>query len=217
MCLECLAEGGDPLATERETAVVLLQTAHTLQTDNILAEAKSIVDRSVSELESRASAEPFVWPAGVLHVLGILQAGLVNSRDGVPTELQFSAATLLGIGSKRGNLLDRKLALEVAAVAPVEKFTAFIRDALVLESEWINNITYRQIARLSTIPSDIFRFLCLSIFEMATRINIDWRRNYDVLYAQLSKVKRSDELIKMLHFGYFMVLCDLTASIMLIV
>jgi hypothetical protein len=197
----------------RETAVVLCQTGRSEAVSSLLEEAKRIVLGACEELESvvpqptseamsdhAQALNQFVWPAGVLHVLSILQSGFGTSKREIPDDLRQGAARVVRIATSRGNLLDRKFALEVAAVAPQETLLKLLREALVLDSQWLNDVIYRQVARLSTIPPDVLEWVRTAILRVALGQGSHRRR--DALHAHLTRLDRSSDLLEALRLAY---------------
>lgn len=60
--------------------------------------------------------EGIQWPAGCLHILGILQAGFGSRADVIPEYTRQLSAKVLDFAFQHGNLLDRKFAIEVGGI-----------------------------------------------------------------------------------------------------
>jgi hypothetical protein len=207
----------------RETAVVLCQTGRPEAVNSLLEEAKSIVSNACEEIEGETrrlsknaeTSRQFAWPEGVLHVLSILQAGFGTSKSEIPDELRQAAARVVGAATHHGSLLDRKFALEVAGVAPQETLLELIREALQLDSQWLNDVIYRQVARLSTIPPDVLEWVRIAILRIA--LGAGSRRRRDALHAHLTRLYRSSDLLDALRLAYNIRLIDLIIVLVLIV
>jgi hypothetical protein len=212
----------------RETAVVLCQTGRPEAVNSLLEEAKSIVLSACTEIESDTqrltskgasdhaqTPKRFAWPEGVLHVLSILQAGFGTSKREIPNDLREAAARVVVIATSRGSLLDRKFALEVAGVAPQEKLLELIREALILDSQWLNDVIYRQVARLSTIPPDVLAWVRTAILRIA--LGQGSHRKRDALHAHLTRLYRSSDLLDALRLAYNIRFIDLLLVLALFV
>jgi NACHT domain len=212
----------------RETAVVLCQTGRPEAINSLLEEAKTIVLNAGNEIR-RNEQQPlpadvsrqeeqqtqFIWPEGVLHVLGILQAGFATSKSELPFELRKAAADVIVTATFHGSLLDRKFALEVAGVAPQETLVELIREALQLDSQWLNDVIYRQVARLSTIPPDVLEWVRTAILRIAMGRGAHRRR--DALHAHLTRLYRSSDLLDALKLAYSIRIIDLVVVLALFV
>jgi hypothetical protein len=199
----------------RETAVVLCQTGRPEAVQSLLEEANRIVLRAHEQIERdavqsvsaeasasghAALARTFAWPDGVLHVLGILQAGFGTSKREMPAELRQAAALVLKAATWRGSFLDQKFALEVAGVAPQDTLLTLMRQALQSDSQWLNDVIYRQVARLSTIPPDVLEWVRIAILRIALGQGSHRRR--DALHAHLARLHRSSDLLNALRLAY---------------
>jgi NACHT domain len=194
----------------RETAVVLCQTGRPEAIHLLLEEANSIVSNAATEIQRSAR---FIWPDGVLHVLSILQAGFGASKREIPEQLRKASAEVVGEATVRGNLLDQKFALEVAGVAPQETLLSLIRNALQLDSQWLNDVVYRQVARLSTIPPDILEWVRTAILRVA--LGPGSHRKRDALHAHLARLYRSSDLLSALRLAYAIRTVDLIIALAL--
>jgi hypothetical protein len=212
----------------RETAVVLLQTANATDADAICAEATALLQERdkrydkvpCCEQERRTDSDDFNktpahnrdgirWSSGTLHILGILQAGFGGRAATIPESIKTLSAGLLGPAFQYGNLLDRKFALEVAGTLPQEALLEFIRSSLTIDSQWLNDVIYYQIARLSEIPTDILSWIRGAILRWALTGQL--ARNWHGVQAHLMRLHGATQLIKAARLARWIVPLDLAA------
>jgi hypothetical protein len=190
----------------RETAVVLCQTGRDEDVAPLVSEAGIIVNIAYDAISSRKDPGTgeklrfFDWPPNILHVLGILQAGFGNSKRQIPSTLREVAAKILLTATETGSLLDRKFALEVAGVAPEETIVELIRQALLLQSQWMNDVVFRQVSRLSVIPADLLEWVRIAILRVA--LGFGARRKRDALHAHVSRLYNSKALRDAIQLAY---------------
>jgi len=165
----------------RETAVAMCQTQPPRVLSPILREARSLLAEMVSSIPGlidelleyvRASEstdhnkgskdeplhEPFPWPSGALHLLGLLQDGFGSRLEELPDDIRMNAGRLILSASMTGTLSDKKWGLEVAGIVPSPFLLGLLRSAFASKSQWLKEVAYRQVARLGEIPADIARF-----------------------------------------------------------
>lgn len=111
------------------------------------------IDDGIDQLERKL--EHFQWPSGLLHLLGILQSGFGARLNDLPTDIRVEMGRIILEASRTGTLADKKWALEVAGVVPEDVMRWLLRDAYDMGSIWLEEVAYRQTARLSAIPNDI--------------------------------------------------------------
>lgn len=97
----------------RETAVTILQTQPPSSVRPLLAEATRLLESSSASARSRPHAGEFGWPTGCLHLLGILDNGLVARSDLDTAELRRLAGDVLLDAWQHGAWWDRKWVLDV--------------------------------------------------------------------------------------------------------
>ena len=148
----------------RETAVVLCQTG-THEEITPLAEAAAEILGAA--LASGQKPVAVLWMPRVTHVLGILQAGFQHESPDLTANVRALAAEILVAAFGEGDLLEKKLALEVAGTVPTEVLLRLLRDALDVDSQWLNDTAYRQIARLPDLPEDILKWMRQAILRLS--------------------------------------------------
>jgi NACHT domain len=156
----------------RETAVVICQTAAPDAMHPIFREISDNFDNLGLATEVAASdalatrGGVFRWPAGSLHILGILQDGFSARAAEIPAHIREASAALIRRVFAEGDLLEKKLALMVAGIIPDSELVSLIREALAIRSSQIlDDISFRQVGRLAAPPDDIRRALRLGMLR----------------------------------------------------
>ena len=214
----------------RETAVVLLQTGNATdsQTIAISAEATTLLEEANRRYGQRLTyegeqgehltdvstpsytLEGIQWPAGCLHILGILQAGFGSRADVIPEYTRQLSAKVLDFAFQHGNLLDRKFAIEVGGITPQNVLLEFIRGSLTIDSHWLNDVIYHQIARLSEIPDDIITWIRGAILRWALTGQL--ARNWHGVRTHLMRLPVAHQLIQVARLARCIIGLDLAAS-----
>jgi len=187
----------------RETAVTLLQTQETATpalltaAGEVLAGAANAVpdvDLDAWESSPVERGAAFAWPPGALHVLGLLQSGLLATNPVGPDVVQQAAARILTSAFRHGYRHDRKWAIEVCGVADADTRARLVRQAFRVESDWLRDATAWQVARLSHVSSGTL----LEIRRMLLRLMGAYRLRAERLTvkAQLSRVRTAPELLR---------------------
>jgi hypothetical protein len=140
----------------RETAVTLMHT----QSDTTIAPLLDEAERLLTAMGATVPGQPgearsFEWPAGSLHLLNLLQAGLAHAGRRVPTGIRAAATRLLRAAYREGELHDRRWAVEVCLVADDETALELLRGAFSAGSAWLREAAYAQVGRLPVIPADL--------------------------------------------------------------
>jgi NACHT domain len=147
----------------REAAVVLCQNQPRETLAPLLAEAEKLVHK----MRESIYGGHFGWPAGTLHLLGILQDGLSGRFEELPGDAREDVGAILVGASESGLILDKKWALEVAGSAPQPVLLELIRSAVGSRSQWRREIAYVQVSRLKSIPDDVASWIRFSLFRLA--------------------------------------------------
>ena len=130
--------------------------------DNFLG--RSTEEPSISIASKQVINLPFRWPKKAMHLLALLQDGLVGEK--IPTQIQDTASKLLEYAFYSGTIVDRKWALEVGGIASESVLLRMLAVAFKSESRWLNLVAYRQVAKLGSIP----KTLSLSIRKQIVRL-----------------------------------------------
>ncbi len=174
----------------REAAVVMCQIQPLPVLAPLIEEAKEILfemTESVSELledpieyiideglgnsndkntTRSLDPQPFPWPSGAVHVLGLLQDGFGSRLSEIPEVMRRSAGRLLVSAHLKGTISDRKWALAVAGIAPQPILRRLIEDAFASPSQWINETAYYQTVRLHELPGNIAAGIRRALFSL---------------------------------------------------
>jgi hypothetical protein len=217
----------------RETAVVMCQTQPAEVLLPLIEEAQSLLSemaKDVPELiedpvalveklgiddedpiEDNHLPISFPWPHGSLHVLKLLQDGFGSRSNELPEMIRLYSGRLVLSATVRGNLTDKKWALEVAGVSPRTVFLWMLRSAFSGRSQWLKDTSYRQVARLGEIPSDIVAAICEAITDLAIRGVLPQERY--ATRAHLSRLSKPAHLILVLQLLLWVPIVDLTLHI----
>jgi hypothetical protein len=194
----------------RETAVVILQTQSAAVLAPILTETNDLLQdmmQSIPDLTADPYAliqqpasksrntplQPFAWPVGLLPLLSLLQDGLISRLQELPSDIQDKASRILLTASRNGTLADQKWSLEVAGITPQPVLLWLLRRAFASDSQWLKEVSFRQVARLGKIPDD----LAAAIRKSVTRLFHQKRLNKEYLatHAHLSRLDDSSRFI----------------------
>lgn len=198
----------DQLITDgrwRETAVVMIQTNAGQREREIYQAAFKVLETNIAVAVQKASTNPvppiksFHWAEKEIHILGIIQAGRSASIIDLPDSLTKLIAERLRAASSTLNLLDSKLALEVAGAGSLDTLKELMNNALLKQSRWLNDIVYRQAARLvqpeSSVYSAIRKYIVRLVLE--GKINAE----YHSTRAYMGRLPDSKSLIEALRLG----------------
>jgi hypothetical protein len=203
----------------RETAVALLQTGTARDADAVVTEIKTLLEQALEDStqpaytnapDSTKAAQSLCgiqWPRAALHVLGILQAGLGSRVDAIPDSVKVVSASLLNPAFRDGDLLDRKFALEVVGTVPQSVQLEYIRSSLAFDSQWLNDVIYLQIARVSDLPDDIVKWIRGAILRWGLTGQL--ARNWHGVRAHLLRLQNSGDLLKIARLARWIFRLDL--------
>lgn len=206
----------------RETAVVLLQTEHAGAVTPILQTAQELLEGWTDNRplpvqqgrnsdvdpsqETNVAGSAWVWPRSSLHVLGILEAGARLNPSIISDEIRGLVARILSAAFEDGDLLDKRLVLEVASLLPNDLFVSTITSALNLESQIIDDEVYRQAARLPIETPPISAALRKSIITMMASGELT--RSIGATRAYVARLGSSSNLIAVTNLSYWAVFVD---------
>ena len=97
----------------------------------------------------------FLWPPGLFHLLQLLQDGFASRLMDVPDDIRLSVGKIVLSATENGTLSDKKWALEITGIAPDPVLAYILQNAYASKSQWLKEVAYRQVARLSTISPEI--------------------------------------------------------------
>jgi hypothetical protein len=117
----------------RETAVTMLQTQPAVAVADLVADAEQRLLAGIATLPPDRPAGFFPWPAESRHLLALLDAGAANRPDLVPARLRERLGELLRRAWEQGRRVDRKWALEGAALADPPTTTRLIESVFATD------------------------------------------------------------------------------------
>jgi len=173
----------------RETAVTILQTQPPDATISLLDEAGRLLAQMVEAVSMEpgyGELQPFAWPAGCLHILQLLEAGLGRAPDNIPAEIRNGVGRLLRAVWERGRRHDRKLATSVSLVADRETTIWLLDSAFLSGSVYLAGAAYACVSRLSHPPGSMYRGVRETLVEIAASGQL--RRDRVPLKAQISRL-----------------------------
>ena len=201
----------------RETAVTMCQTQPPEVLSPIVEEARrllteivdsvpGLIDKPLEYVRVSASTdqgrevegeeslpEPFPWPSGALHILGLLQDGFGGRLKELPDDIRMYAGRLVLSASETGTLSDKKWGLEVAGIVAQPILLHMLRDAFASQSQWLKEVAYRQAARLGKIPADIASWIRQALVNLAITGRL--RRERHATHAHLSRLDQSSAFL----------------------
>jgi hypothetical protein len=199
----------------RETAVVMCQTQPLSVLSPLLEQARNLLAEMLDNfsglidvhVRKKTLPEPFSWPSGALHLLGLLQDGFGSRLVELPNDIRMSTGRLVLSASSAGTLLDRKWGLEVAGTVPQSILLLLLRKAFASKSQWLKEVAYRQTARLAEIPDDIAKSVRQSLIGLFS----DGRLRHERLatHAYLSRLDKSAHFISVAQLLFWVTYIDL--------
>jgi hypothetical protein len=203
----------------RETTVVLCQTQRIEELSPILAEAKLVLEEMIRHIpglvqdpveylkstegqfkpqKDQRMIEPFIWPVGALHVLGLLQEGFSGRLSEIPDDISLDAARLVLSAQVQGMLPDKKWGLEVAGVVPSLVLLYLVKTAFTSKSEWLKEVAYRQVSRLKNIPVDIAQSIHIALMNLLAEGRLG--REWHATYAHMKRLEPPSEFVSTARF-----------------
>jgi len=141
---------------------------------------------------------PEDWPKGLYHILSILQDGTIRKRFVLQGELQRIVDALLFYFSEAGNILDRKLCLDVAGCASNDLLSNLVKKGLKSNSVYMKDAAFKQLARLSEIGGEMKRLIIIFIGNLAIEGKLF--QNRQDIAAQLSRLNNPGFYLEYLRF-----------------
>jgi energy-coupling factor transporter ATP-binding protein EcfA2 len=96
----------------------------------------------------RLAGAPFEWPTGSRHLLTLLSAGLLAGTSNIAAPARKAAGDLLLTAARQGGPIDRKWAVDCAAVADTESQVWLVEQAFASQGDYLRDAAYAQAARL---------------------------------------------------------------------
>ncbi|HSG42058.1 MAG TPA: NACHT domain-containing protein [Anaerolineales bacterium] len=210
----------------RETTVVICQTQPANLLLPLIKEARSLlakIKKEIPELiddpikyanESKTSVDEtnklsglFPWPAGVLHLVGLLQDGFVSRLKDLPDDIRLDIGRILLTATENGALSDKKWALEIAGTIPSDVLLLLLRNAFASESQWLSEAAFRQTARLGKIPDDIARSVRQALVSLYVTRRL--RQEKQATYAHLARLDKSEDFLDNLRLLSWITIFDM--------
>lgn len=178
----------------RETTVALLQTQPAEALAGLVADAGQILQAGIAQLPASPVPGPFPWPPDSRHVLSLLDAGTANRPALVPVALRAAIGELLRRVWDEGHRLDRKWAVESAALADRRTSMKIIEDVFSTRSGMLHEAAYQQAGRLPEIPGPLAAHMRRVLIDVAAkgRLLVTWR----TIAAQLGRLANPAPLLQ---------------------
>jgi hypothetical protein len=183
----------------RETAVVLCQILPLSQLEGILVEIDLLLNNFSNDLiknnlikndQNEGEIINIIWPAGLLHLLSLLQEGFSNRKKILPNSIREKVGMIVSYVNTYGSLSDRKWMLEVAGLASQDILLECIRPAINSASKLLPEIAYRQVARLDEIPDDVNLWIIKSFLRRLGKNRLN--KELNSIEAYLSRLNHSE-------------------------
>jgi hypothetical protein len=202
----------------RESAVALLQHEDPARSEPLLKEAALQLDAAKGATdETRTmgtdSITPWLWPKSVLHILGIVHSGTSGSTDKLDRHLRTLVGYFVHQAFRQGDLLDAKLALQIAGPASESTIVSAMTAALAAKSIWLEDAAYWLAARLSRPHPSVRLAISRSISRMSDRGELS--RQYASTKAFLARLPAASVLLNVLRYAYWIPVIDAAALILL--
>jgi hypothetical protein len=193
----------------RETAAVLLGNSAGQRFVPILALSQQLLADSVCAItkngqyqaletangsdQVQAIPDFFAWPPSSLHVLSILQDGFADDPSRLPPAVRSEIASIVRSAFRRGRLEDRRIALEVSGTVRDDELTSLLRSAISFGSRVLDDIAFRQMRNLKSVPDDVSLWIRLTLLHRAARGEL--LRDRRTILAFLSRVPDNGRLL----------------------
>jgi len=141
--------------------------------------------------------QPINWPRGLFHILGILQDSSYGKKHIIPKDIKDIIDQTLLYSVVNGTTYDKKWGLEVAGSASDDALIQLIQVGFNSRSQWLNDIAYKQVARLGMVPDSLSKHIHLEIVNMAFEKRLF--SNYRETYAHLKRLDSASIYLKTLH------------------
>lgn len=199
----------------RETAVTLLQLGLKEDVEPLVEEAVNLLTafqvKVTAVSKSASKDDPFDWPYGLLHLLSLLQAGYAARARELGARLDGLVTSILTNIASNNCLDDKKLVLEVAGLCNETALTKIIDDALVVESQWLNDTIFLQVSRLSVLTPEIHQWIRAALKQMT--LSGELSRNYETVRAYISRIRSPEKYLLMAWVGRTLRPIDFVMSI----
>ncbi len=220
----------------RETAVVMFQTQPIQELRIYIAEADKLLNDHCSTIstliaspleyllpESKHKTDDqnellsvdFPWPSGCFHLLSLLQDGFTSRLIDLPEDIRMNISRLVLTATETGTLYDKKSSLEVAGTVPEPILVYLLRSAFANKSQWLREVAYRQVARLTNISPDIATGIRIAIVELAMFKRL--RREQQATRAHIARINGSMDFLSVMLLLLFLPVIDISINVFLII
>lgn len=184
----------------RETVVTILQTQSASAVTPLLEEAAHSLApmkrKALEDEELRAASGGYCWPAGSMHLLGVLNAGLGQAPDNIPAEIRADAGSLLMSAWNKGRRHDRKWAVGLALVACRDDTIRLLERAFASGSVVLSGAAYASVSRLADPSPNLYEGVRETLVDMAASGDLIEQKL--ALNAQVRRLPDPDPLIQVL-------------------
>ena len=201
----------------RESAVVLLQQAQSPK------ELEPILNTAIDQIEWLLSKVPineekqadkssaslhssnmlprnFPWPSGLLHILELLQAGLIGRTQLVPDTLRLLYCIVVSVAwsSKKWLLSDMQAVLSVSGLLPQSVLRALLTEGLTHPSQSLRDTAYQQATSLDVLTPLHISAIRIWLVEITRKGRL--YREEKVIKAYLLRLDQSEHLLDVVRF-----------------
>jgi hypothetical protein len=177
----------------RETAVTLLQVQDHQSIGALLAEAT----RRVRQHATDVAATRFRWPAGCLHLLGILATGLETHPSALTDELRTLVDGVLRRAWDGGHRLDKRRALAFANLASVSVAERLLTEAFRSRNEYLREAAFRTAGALPALGAPLREQIRDALLGLAAGTDLYRKRGSTV--AQIKRLAQPAEFLRLLN------------------
>lgn len=199
----------------RESTVVLLQQSRSvdvlisllragIKTVHALSQTIPVGDQFNTDEptpdDPKQLPQPFPWPASLLHVMRLLQDGLVTRPEIVPDILRTLCALVVAKvwNPSKWLVSDMREALAVAGLLPQELLADILSLALRHPSRRIREVAYHQAATLEALQPEHVKAIRSWLVEMAQEGRL--QHEYKAIVALIMRVDQSEHLLDVVRF-----------------
>jgi hypothetical protein len=148
----------------RETVVAILQTQP--GQSNVLLQTAREKLLAMTGRESDSAREPFNWPPGLLHLLGVIAAAYGRTPSSIPPDIRALAGNALTRAWRVGRRHDRIWVIDMVLAAPDTVTADLLADAFESPSQILREGAYRQAAWLKELPRSVEIGIQRALFSM---------------------------------------------------
>ena len=190
----------------RETCVVMLQTQPLAQIQPLVQVANELVGNKLKDYKSEPPQDyldlpqPFPWPQGLLHILGILQDALASRPEILNSESRRVYTEFLLYLSVTDKWLDFDLmwAINVSGILSQENLSYMLSDAFKHRSSLVRNSAYLQAKHLIDLTKEHEKAIRESLIIMAKNGRL--RKETHSIQAHLSRLAGAENFIHSFQF-----------------